>query len=202
MAYVGLFMSGRSGRAHDVRPLRRRHPRLGRPGAQRQAGPGRLRRRRAVRRLHLQRRRLVDAVPRDVPIDRTHAGVREPLRRRRARLGRAGPSRPVLRRRPQRKRPVRPVGLEPPGLVRGVPRADDLVGHEPLGKLHRRLGGRVEPRPSRRRSRSPGSRAAPASHTCTCTTRTGSASSTDGPGTGSSRIYYRWIHDYRSGRNW
>ena len=44
MAYVGLFLADRGGAEHD-RPLRRRHPRLGRAGPKRQVGPRRLRRR-------------------------------------------------------------------------------------------------------------------------------------------------------------
>ena len=121
---------------------------------QRPADPRRLRRRRSLRRVHLQRRRLVDALPRHVPVRRHRAGLCPPLRRRRARLGRPGPARPVLRRRHRRRRAHATCGRgTTTDWSTGVPGPDDLLGHRALGDLRRATGWEsgtsARPMPSR-----------------------------------------------------
>ena len=175
MAYVGMFRSQRR-RLHDDRPLRRRHPRLGRPGPARPADPRRLRRRRPLRRLSSSTATTgrcrylgmfrstgtglayVHRYDGDVP---GWGGLARHDRFFAADINGDGR--------------MRPVGVELPGLGRGVPRPDDLDRHRPHGRASSATGWASGTWARRTPSRSPGStgevRSAAA---CTSTTPTGS----------------------------
>ena len=129
--YLGLLVSDGAGGLQAHRALRRRHPRLGRLRAQRPVLRGRPQRRRQGRPGRLQRRRLVDDLRRAAAQHRQRLLPDQSLRRRHPRLGRSRAARPVLRRRPERRRPGRPRHLQRRRLVDGVRRPVPRAGVRP-----------------------------------------------------------------------
>ena len=131
-----------------------------------------------------------------------HRALDEPaLRRQRARLADAG-ARPALDRGHQRRRQGRPLRLQPPGLGAGVPRDDDLERHRPrrrpgsedwVGEWNLGSVDRFEPCDYE----GVGGRRDLIVHN---TDWLGMIRAT--PSLSLQRIYYKWIHNYRYGRNW